>query len=291
MKKLYLKRPEFLFQPSMILKRLFARGREIEVCDTSWGIKMEISTGDVLGKSIYNTGVYDVAMTELLWRLIGPGDFVADVGANVGYTAGISSLRAGGKGCVYAFEPNPLLLPRLKLNLARTPFRNVNLFELGLSDRKHIGKLVLPGHYGENQGIAYVDDSADESAMAIPLEQLDNLIPDNKIIDVMKIDVEGYELSVFRGSEKLLREKRITHIIFEEHNEYPSAVTEYLSQFGYSILRLEKGWFSVVLVDPLSKSGISSFEPPNYLATLNTADVKKKLAGLGYKCLFPSVAS
>ncbi|HWA33621.1 MAG TPA: FkbM family methyltransferase [Cyclobacteriaceae bacterium] len=239
-----------------------------------------------MGRSIYNTGVYDVAMTELLWRLIEPGNFVVDVGANVGYTAGISSLRAGQAGNVYAFEPNPLLLPRLKANLAKMPFTNVHLFELGLSDQKQIGNLVLPGHYDGNQGIAYVDNAVSENAIKVPLELLDNLIPEDKPVDVMKIDVEGYELSVFKGGQGLLNNKKIKHIIFEEHHPYPSLVTEYLSRFGYSILRLEKDWFNIDLVDPSSKSGISSFEPPNYLATLDLTDVERKVTGLGYACLF-----
>jgi len=285
MRRIYLKRPEFFLQPARILKRLFIRARQIEICKTSWGAEMEVNTDDVVGKSIFFTGIYDLAVSELLWKLVKPGQFVVDVGANIGFTAGICSSRAGREGVVYAFEPNPRLQKRLHYNIDKMSVKNVQLFSFGLSDERHTGKLVFPEHYDNNEGVAYVDDTSTASNVEIQLEKLDDVIPAEKVIDVMKIDVEGYEMNVFNGSRKLLTEKRIRHIIFEDHHKYPSKVSILLKENGYSIYRLEKGWFNILLKDPYAKSSVSGYEPSNYLATLDNDDVSKEIGKFGYQCL------
>lgn len=285
MRKIYLKRPEYFFQPSKVWKRLLDEAKQIELCKTPWGIKIEVNTNDDLGRSIFNIGVYDLAVSELLWRLTAKGQFVVDIGANIGYTAGICSFRVEAEGAVYAFEPNPFLQERLMSNYAKFPFSNVQLFPFGLSDTKRLGKLVFPDHYNNNQGVAYVDDSSAGNNVEIQLERLDDLVPAGKKIDVMKIDVEGHEVNVFKGSDRLLSTKQISHIIFEDHNKYPSSVSNLLLSYGYSIYRLEKGWFSISLKDPSSKSSITEYEPTNYLATLDIDYVQARLRKSGYQCL------
>lgn len=284
MGQIHLKRPEYYFQPSRIFSRLFQTTDPHAGFRTPWGISIEVSDRDEIGKSIAQTGVYDVAVTELLFRLIEKGDIVADVGANIGYMTGICSLLAGESGIVYAFEPNPMLQERLKKNLEQTGMSNVLLFAVGLSDSLQPAKLVIPSHYSNNEGVAFVGDSSSGQSFDISLERLDNIVPSNTSISVMKIDVEGHELQAFKGSERLLKEARIKNIIFEDHHNYPSDVVWYLESFGYSIFRIEKGWMRVNLKDPFSRSTIQSFEPTNYLATVQPDFVNRKMRNIGYQC-------
>lgn len=246
---------------------------------------MEVNTNDSLGRSIYNLGIYDLPVTEILFRLIQPGDFVVDVGANVGYTTGLCAFRVGTRGKVYAFEPNPLLQELLKRNLEKVDRGNITLYSIGLSDKMEIGRLVLPKEYEQNQGLGYVDKNEIAEGMEITLNKLDNLIDRHQTIDLMKIDVEGFELNVFRGALNILENKGIRHIVFEDHNEYPTPVSQLLVDYGYSIYRIEKGWFNVLLKDPSSKSKVSSFEPINYLATLDYQLVAHRLRKPGYQSL------
>ncbi len=85
----------------------------------------------------------------------------------------------------------------------------------------------------------------------------------------MKIDVEGHELNVLKGAEKFLKEKNILNIVYEDHLQFPSSVSDYLLAMGYNIFRIEKGNNNIFLADPLSASSISSWEPTNYLATFD----------------------
>jgi len=281
--RIYLKRPEYLFNPHRIFKRLFRTRSKIETCQTAWGTTMEVNTEEAIGNSIFFTGIYDLALTEILWKLIRPGNVVVDIGANIGYTVGVCSLRAGEKGMVHAFEPNEFLFDRLKFNISKMPFTNVKLHAVALSDSNHVARLVLPSGYQNNEGVAFVGDEGAQG-IEIQLECLDNVLQKDTVVDVLKIDVEGHEYKVFMGAKELLRQKRIRNIVFEDHDSYPSDVATLLTQFGYKVYRIEKGWFSLKLMDPTTRSSVSFWEPTNYLATLDETEIMKSISG-GYECL------
>ena len=69
-----------------------------------------------IGRSIVTTGLFDLAVSELLARLIDPGDIVVDAGANVGYMTVLAATAAGRSGRVLAFEPHPELFAVLCQN-------------------------------------------------------------------------------------------------------------------------------------------------------------------------------
>lgn len=280
----YLKKPEYFFQPSTIIKKLFTTQKRIVIRKTPWGSNIEINSKEAIGTAIARTGIYDLAVSEILWRLIEPGDFVLDVGANIGYTANLSSHRAGSTGKVWAFEPNPMLLSRLTKNLQYLKYQNTTLFPLALSNFNGKGFLVLPEIYSINEGVAFIGSSNDVNTVNVELRKLDDLLPDGTFISVLKIDVEGHELSVFKGAQKALDKKLINNIIFEDHNKYPSEVSQLLLEKGYEIFRIEKGWLKVLLKNPNSIVR-NSWETINYLATLNSEIIREKLNGSHYKCL------
>jgi hypothetical protein len=137
-----------------------------------------------------------------------------------------------------------------------------------------------------NQGVAFIGSENNNNSIKIELKKLDDLIPEDTVINVLKIDVEGHELAVLKGAQNLINKKLIKHIVYEDHNVYPSKISNFLLDRGYDILRIEKGWFNVCLKDPSSVPRTSGWEPTNYLAILDTSFLKKKLKGMLYKCLF-----
>lgn len=284
-----LNKPEYLYNPFAVVKKIFRPSGSDQLFTTRWQTKIMADWHDAIGGSIGLFGIYDLATTELLWRLIHPGHFVLDVGANIGYMTGLCSYRTGKSGQVWAFEPNPMLLDRLRGNISRMHYNNTRLFEAGLSDKAGNAQLVIPKMFNKNAGIAYVARGKDGvgdpgDVREIKLLMLDNIISSGVIVHVMKIDVEGHELQVFNGATILFAEKRIKHIIFEDLQNYPSEVSGFLSGYGYKIYRIAKKLNRLKLEDPLSPPSYNA-KTTNYIATLESEKVLTAIAEPGYKCL------
>jgi FkbM family methyltransferase len=90
------------------------------------------------------TGVYDLVLSEAIYRLLDPGELAVDAGASIGYTVSIMATRLRPSGHVLAFEPNPRAFALLEANVARwpqEPIAAVVLHQVALSD--HSGGAVL----------------------------------------------------------------------------------------------------------------------------------------------------
>jgi len=59
------------------------------------GFADHIDPQEALGNNIASQGLYELGVTETLWRLTESGDLAIDAGANIGYTASILGVRAG----------------------------------------------------------------------------------------------------------------------------------------------------------------------------------------------------
>lgn len=283
----HIKRPEYYFSLHSVIKKLFNKtGQGIIHQKTPWGNLMEIDTNETIGNSIYSTRIYDLALSETLWRLIEPGDFVLDVGANIGFITSLCSYKSGPRGKVWAFEPNPIVIPRLTKNIRYNQYPNTTLYPFALSDSNKEGFLELPEPFTYNQGVAYVKNGTHSTnAIKIDLRKLNDMIDPGTIINVLKIDVEGHELTVLKGTERIIQNKQITNIVYEDHEPYPSEIAEFLRDKGYTIYRIEKGWLNLNLKNPSIESSTNGWEPTNYLATLDTKTLKKKMKGVFYKCI------
>jgi FkbM family methyltransferase len=259
-------KPEYLFRPSSI----FNRGARSEVVSVRlpWGLPITVSTSDDIGRAVCRKGVYDLPVTEALWRLTDPGEVAFDVGANIGY---MSAVLAAREGRVYAFEPHPANYPKLAKNAERWP--GVETINTALSDRD--GPLRLTDPPKENGGAARVSEAGGHEVEARRVDSLD--LPEPR---VFKLDVEGHELSVLGG----LGTVRPRDIVFEEHAPYPSPVTEFLESAGYAVFNLGVSLFRPLLCDP-RRPRSRAWEPSNFLATLDPARARRRFEARGWRCL------
>lgn len=145
----------------------------------------------------------------ILKSLVIPGDFVADVGANVGvYTKELSSL-VGDKGQVYAFEPIGENYDILNLVIRKACLSNVRPFQAALGSYSRQCEMVIPelggftGYYWAH--IAKPDDPGRRETVNVLA--LDELWDSGAILRLhfIKCDVEGAELEVVKGGLKLIR--------------------------------------------------------------------------------------
>ena len=174
----YIKRPEYYFRLTSVIKKLFRSQHGVINQKTPWGNEIEIDVNETIGNSIYSTRIYDLPLSEIIWRLTEPGDFVLDIGANIGFITGLCSYKSGPAGKVWAFEPNPVIMNRLTRNIDNNKYPNTTLYPFALSDANRDGYLEFPEIFSYNQGVAYVGNNGHHSAKAlkIDLRKLDDMI-------------------------------------------------------------------------------------------------------------------
>jgi FkbM family methyltransferase len=262
-------KPEYVFRPKQLFSRMRApRGRDVRL---PWGPVISCDPAEAIGRAIHKLGVYDLPVTEALWRLTDPGDLALDVGANIGYMTAVLSARAQ---CVIAFEPHPAVFKELQANASRGS-SHVRLHQSALTDRAGVVTLSEGEHFKNNRGVAKIVEGA---GLTVPARRLDSLVTR---ADVMKIDVEGHEMSALKGAGELIG--TIRDIVFEEHGDLPSPVTLYLQSRGYYLFALTHTLFG-----PLLSKGHPanhSWRPRNYLATLEPERASQRFKPRGWQCL------
>lgn len=173
---------------------------------------------------------------DLLSTWLTEGDWVIDVGANIGqYTKKMSDL-VGDNGRVIAFEP---ILETFYLLAANTNKfinkSNVSLFNSAISDSMVVLGMDIPqSATGLNNYYQahLVELNTAHSVLCIPLDNFD--FPKN--IKLVKIDAEGHELHVLKGMKNLISRDHPV-LIVEDHSK---DVEEFLmNQFGYNKEKLE----------------------------------------------------
>lgn len=196
----------------------------------------------------YRLRFYPSNLSEQLWvdrgwrepelRLIRaylrPGDQVIDVGANVGDTVLTAAIKVGTGGCVWAIEAHPRTYSFLQGNIALNKISNVVALNSAAS--------------GETGKLSFSNDRRDDmnrvqgTGIDVEARRLDDLVPDHGVIDLLKIDVEGYELQVLSGATKTLARTRcVIFEVAEQHFQYfgysMGTVLELFVKQGFTLLR------------------------------------------------------
>lgn len=295
-------RPEYIFKPSSILKRLTVflnkNQNQFETVLLPWGLKLKVYTKESIGKSIWIIGVYDLTLTETLWRLTEPGDIVVDIGANIGYTTSIMAKRSGQKGRVFAFEPHPVIYKQLVENTMNWADNNkigkTETYNIALSDKTEEGLLLETPDFSSNQGGSALISSENliktqknniGRAYTVKLVKLDEVLTNVDKIGLIKVDVEGHELKVLQGAHRLINENKVRDIVFEEHKKCPNETTQLLESYGYTIFSIWKGFWKPILNPVNEVSGHCHLYPPNYLATLDPTRAQNHLKNIGWHSL------
>lgn len=295
----HLNKPYYLFRP----RQLISRGRVRLEPERSaepftevvlpWGLPLRIRRDEVSGVAILRRGLFDLVVSEVLYRLSDPGELAVDVGANVGHMTSLFAKRLGPDGKVISFEPHPTLFSELSSNVSRwkaTPgTAAVSLQQVALSDETGEGELGLPDGFARNRGSAAIRGEPEEGGSTarserVALQRLDDVMAD-RAIGVMKVDVEGHELGVFRGAERLLSEHRVRDIVFEEFERPPTAVTTYLEGLGYRVFALDQSLAGPLVGPARDGAAVKSRDDPSYLATSDSSRALRRLRRRGWAAL------
>jgi FkbM family methyltransferase len=200
---------------------------------------------------------YDVAEFRAMPLLVRLGDTAFDIGANVGVYSVLLSRLCGSTGRVWSFEPVPDTYWRLRETLALNRCDNVvpvqtaiyeksgsvkmNLFEARFAEWNSLGMPSMCAPHGNRVSPG--------RSISVQAQTLDELCEAERIdrINFLKVDVEGFEVSVFRGAERLLRERRVDYLCFEISKEplkgagvESREVFQALEAHGYASYRFDK---------------------------------------------------
>jgi FkbM family methyltransferase len=191
---------------------------------------------------------HDAGDLRFLWRLLEPGMTFLDVGAHEGIYSVVAAAKLRGAGGVIAFEPSPREYDRLRLHLrwnAATPARAEQL-ALGADVGRVTFFEVAEGGDTSRNGLRRPATSDTLNPIIVESITLDEYVASRGLthVDVMKVDVEGGELDVFRGAKRVMNEMRPTLICealdaaAEPWGHAARDVIEAVSVFGYR-------WFDV----------------------------------------------
>lgn len=285
-------KPWYVSRPGQLFRRLGRALRGTPSAPTTvalpWGYPLEIDPRETIGRAIWTTGLYDLAVSEALFRLTRPGCLCLDVGANVGYMTNLLAFRAGPGGRVFSFEPHPVVgaaLARNLAGLARQPgAAPVTLFPVAVSDTSGDGRLVDPTGFDANAGIARLAFDGEPGGAAVRTVRLDDILG-GETAEVVKVDVEGHEAAVFRGAEKALAEKRLRHLVFEEHGPPDAPAFRLLAGHGYAVFQLGWRFAGPVLAELSAPRVCKPYEAPNFLATADPDAARAALSAPGWRVL------
>jgi FkbM family methyltransferase len=163
-----------------------------------------------------------------------------DIGANRGVWA---EAMQGCSAAVHAFEPNPKIFRMLRRGIGR----GVTAHPIALSDRSGEAELRIPrGRRGySNQGASLSADKIGATAhrsVTVQARRLDDLALGP--VGFMKIDVEGFELSVIAGASETLRRDRPNLVVEIEEKHTKRPVADMLAEVcahGYEAFVLDRG--------------------------------------------------
>ena len=169
-------------------------------------------------------------------RLLAPTDTVCDIGANKGaFTFWLA--RWCRRGHVIAFEPQIDIAERLARDCRFFGFSNVRVEPAGVYSSSTTLELSVPRGHGPGASFNTPAVSTDAVSVPVRVVALDDYFAAEERIALLKIDVEGAELEVFRGAERILKTFHPL-LVFECENRHlreyrVEDVFSYLGTFGY----------------------------------------------------------
>lgn len=186
-------------------------------------------------------GIFERTSFELLMRHAPVRDVAVEVGAHVGsWTLGMSKLFKS----VIGFEPHPVNRHYLERNLARAQPANVTILPFAVTEDPQLAFRITALHLTRNSGGAHLvwgQEAAPDTA-PVTAVRLDDILPQHvplgRQIGIMKVDVEGLELSVLRSGEAMLRAHRPAVLLeinrnCQRYGVSGEQVHDYMSDIGY----------------------------------------------------------
>ncbi|BCG47776.1 hypothetical protein GEOBRER4_n2622 [Citrifermentans bremense] len=223
----------FLFKVVFVEKKVVIS----ELYDNS---KIFVKLNDQASASLLFEGRKNDAVADRLVALSDSAQCFIDVGSNYGYFTVVIGRRHP-EMSVIAVEPNPQLVRLIRKSVYINSLSKVQVVSAACGDCH--GEILL--NVNENSsGVSYVStiNSTNKSQVTVDTLPVDDLFlkaydPTDARPVLLKIDVEGFEVPVFKGASKLLASKPI--IVCELNKQTYNEINNIVNGFGLSIYKID----------------------------------------------------
>lgn len=201
------------------------------------GVRLQVDISDYIGHYLY-FGFDDPSM-RTLFSLCTSTSHVLDIGANIGWT-GLRMAAIAKEGSVTGFEPDTFNYGQCVANVKRNAMSNIHIYPLALGGMS--GKVPMEVRIPSNLGGNRIVPDRRSGGSMVDMVELDNFLLTHPVkqVDLIKVDVEGFELHVLRGAERTLQRYKPTLFVEVDDNnlidqgDSAQALIKFLEDHGYT---------------------------------------------------------
>lgn len=225
--------------------------------------------------AVYKT--HEPITTKLLQQEIKPGMHVIDIGANIGYYALLEAKLVGEGGEVIAIEPAADNMALLKRNIDANGYHNIRVHDVAIGPENGTANMYLSGKSNLCSMMPHIDSNG--TYVTVKVMTLDSLLENEKRIDYIQMDMEGYEVEAIKGMQEILKHHH-PGIFLELHthstgSENAANLLRQLAALGYKTKYVVDKAFNYPLIK--SKKAV---ETPAIEALINDQRISQERAVL-----------
>jgi FkbM family methyltransferase len=206
-------------------------------------VKMKLIPGDAISDPLAFTGTYEPRLTRRVAELARSGGMLIDAGANLGYFSLLWCALNPRNDCI-AFEASPRTYPLLKMNIARNGFeKRVTSCPLAVGRERGTAQFNLGP--AEQFGWGGLSLAQTNDTVKVDVVKIDQMVPEDRLVALLKIDIEGADTWALLGCERLLRKGLVGEVWYEQHKERMALLgigedtaQNYLRSVGYKAIHM-----------------------------------------------------
>ena len=215
-------------------------------------------------RDLFLDGLREPVATEKVKSLLGKNDVVLEIGANIGYYAMIEAQLCKK---VYAVEPVPSNVEFLRKNIELNGFSNIDVYQLAFGSENGFQEILLSDK--SNWHSFYQNESYNlgeqSNKLRVKMMCVNEFVKNKEMPTFVKLDVEGYEIEVIKGMQKVLPKTK--NIFMEIHSDI---MKENETKQLLDIMRIYD--FKVDLVIKYDRPGLSKILNVDYIDRIYNGD-------------------
>ena len=189
----------------------------------------------------YALGRIEAPVQQALAEYLKPGMIFYDLGANIGLFSLLTSRFVGSSGQVFGFEPDPVTALRFRRNVEKNQASNVTVVEAGAGSVTGKFAFLCADGASPDRGVGrFVSGDEKYSGDSLQCYALDDFLLQYPAPHAIKCDVEGAEVAVIRGAEKLLTSFRPWLLIEVHSTVNEEEVRKLCSGLGYKTRNIDQ---------------------------------------------------